>query len=106
MHLNLRIIINYNFPLQDHQEYYSNYNNQLHDSKLQSIPSSSDLDFNIELGQFDCDVDEVLQTELNLGGDIDFNFGTTISNTAATTQSGPTNVSQLHNGGNPKITLL
>lgn len=92
------------FLLQDHQEYYPNYNH-LHDSKLQSIPSSSDLDFNIELGQFDCDVDEVLQTELNLGGDIDFNFGTTISN-AATTQSGPTNVSQLHNGGNPKITSL
>jgi len=87
-------------PARDHQDYYPNYS-QLHDSKLQSIPSSSDLDFNIEVQegfQFDCDVDEVLQTELNLGGDIDFNFGNSMSN-VVTTQSGPSTVSQLHNGG-------
>ncbi|CAL8108851.1 unnamed protein product [Orchesella dallaii] len=84
-------------PSREHQDYYPNYS-QLHDSKLQSIPSSSDLDFNIELGQFDCDVDEVLQTELNLGGDIDFNFGNSMSN-VVTTQSGPSTVSHLHNGG-------
>lgn len=41
------------------------------------VESKADLDFIESLDPtFDCNVDEVLQNELSLGGDIDFNFGT------------------------------
>ncbi|CAG7838230.1 unnamed protein product [Allacma fusca] len=40
------------------------------------IDTKADLDFIEQLDStFDCNVDEVLQNELSLGGDIDFNFG-------------------------------
>jgi len=43
---------------------------------LNSNQQPSELDFNLEpLGQFDCDVEEVLRNELNLGGEMDFTFG-------------------------------
>ena len=40
------------------------------------VDTKADLDFIEQLDTtFDCNVEEVLQNELNLGGDIDFNFG-------------------------------